>query len=68
MKFRTVLTHSGKALIYLIVVVCCACICEKRMRAAKRKVAAILHVDKGHKDQAGYINVQQENPWDKKVR
>lgn len=67
MKFRTVLTHSRKALIYLIVV-CYACISEERMRAAKRKVVAILHVDKGHKDQTGYMNVQQENPWDKRVR
>lgn len=35
---------------------------------SKRKVAAILHVDKDHKDQVGYINVQQENPWDIRVR
>lgn len=59
MKLRTVLTHSGKALIHLIVVVCCVRMCEERMRAVKRKVAAILHVDKDHKNQAGYLNVQQ---------
>ena len=59
MKLGTVLTHSGKALIHLVVVVCCACMCEERMRAVKRKVAAILHVDKDDKEQAGYLNIEQ---------
>lgn len=54
MKLRTVLTRSGKALIHLIVVVCSTCMGGER--AVKRKVAAILHVDK---DQAGYLNVHQ---------
>lgn len=59
MKLSTALIHFGKALIHQIVVVCCACMCEDRMRAVKRKVATILDLDKDCKDQAGYLNVQQ---------
>lgn len=58
MNLRTVLTHSGKALIHLFVV-CCACMCEERMRAVKKKVVAIPHMNKDLKDQASYLNVQK---------